>query len=657
MSVCLCVCVSVCLCVCVSVCLCVCVYVCLCDMYIISIYSVTTLCEYVHTVLVILQIGCAIVPMMDHDNLSHYLQKFGDRIALFTFCERNKPRKDHASKRKSSVLDRLRKKLKLKSNIADPSSDSDGSLDTNSVRSKLTTRLTGNVNASKDVRQVRIGFILKDGKTETHLRARSGGGTRTVDVSKDSTRDVVLQVAKDLFFPEGQSKLGSVDNFTLRLLDYQENGMESSTTVGSIFQITKLPRLTFYLHAERKSWTMDRGADNMTTILDDEADAETDSFQPVFLNDIDVMAASSSFSVFDEFSDDDGEVIVNQGDKQLIDEGELADTLPVEMTIKIHRGHALDDLIATFEDTSVDPRAFVRITMILPDGQEEGASDDGGVTRDCLSEFWQSFYERCTLGRSCKVPCLRHDFGVQQWQAVGKILSFGWRQESYFPIEIAMPFFEQCLFDEPSSDLVDTFLRFVPTSESDVLRQAMEDMTSVDNEELLDVLNDHDCKYRPTAENLQTIIKQIAHKEMIQAPMFIIDCFKDTMKGLGLNKEILASIYCESQPTTRKVLKLIDFPTDMTPAEKACADLVKKYIKELDESSLKLFLKFCTGADQLVGKRIGIIFCELHGLSRRPVAHTCGCILQIPTNYDNFPEFRSEFNSILHSGVWVMDIV
>ena len=54
------------------------------------------------------------------------------RESLATFCERNTPLKDHASKRKSSVLKRLRKKLKLKSNITDPSSDSDGSLDANS---------------------------------------------------------------------------------------------------------------------------------------------------------------------------------------------------------------------------------------------------------------------------------------------------------------------------------------------------------------------------------------------------------------------------------------------------------------------------------------------------------------------------------------------
>ena len=41
-----------------------------------------------------------------------------------------------------------------------------------------------------------------------------------------------------------------------------------------------------------------------------------------------------------------------------------------QMTIKLHRGQALDDLITVFEDTSVDPRVFVKTIMILLDGQE-----------------------------------------------------------------------------------------------------------------------------------------------------------------------------------------------------------------------------------------------------------------------------------------------
>ena len=40
---------------------------------------------------------------------------------------------------------------------------------------------------------------------------------------------------------------------------------------------------------------------------------------------------------------------------------------------------------------------------------------------------------------------------------------------------------------------------------------------------------------------------------------------------------------------------------------------------------------------------------------RRPVGRTCTCMLQLPSTYDNYPDFRADFNLILSSGVWAMD--
>ena len=74
----------------------------------------------------------------------------------------------------------------------------------------------------------------------------------------------------------------------------------------------------------------------------------------------------------------------------------------------------------------------------------------------------------------------------------------------------------------------------------DILRQAMEDLKSVDDEELLDALNEHEYKILPTAEKLHQIIWEIAHKEIIQSPMYIIDCFKNgegPVKGLCVDKD------------------------------------------------------------------------------------------------------------------------
>jgi hypothetical protein len=67
---------------------------------------------------------------------------------------------------------------------------------------------------------------------------------------------------------------------------------------------------------------------------------------------------------------------------------------------------------------------------------------------------------------------------------------------------------------------------------------------------------------------------------------------------------------------------------------------------------------FCSGSDLLVVRQITVNFVSIASeFARVPVAHTCGCVLDLPTTYANFMEFRKEFCSILESGVWIMDIV
>ena len=72
-----------------------------------------------------------------------------------------------------------------------------------------------------------------------------------MDLSKGTTSDDILQIAQDLFFPEGQSNIWKVESVTLSLLDYQVNCMYASATVGTIFLATKLPRLILYVYVEK----------------------------------------------------------------------------------------------------------------------------------------------------------------------------------------------------------------------------------------------------------------------------------------------------------------------------------------------------------------------------------------------------------------------
>ncbi|KAK1885168.1 4-phosphopantoate--beta-alanine ligase [Dissostichus eleginoides] len=64
-----------------------------------------------------------------------------------------------------------------------------------------------------------------------------------------------------------------------------------------------------------------------------------------------------------------------------------------------------------------------------------------------------------------------------------------------------------------------------------------------------------------------------------------------------------------------------------------------------------------SGSDLIVTDSIYVGFEKMTEFTRRPIAHTCGNILHIADSYENFPDFRSEFNAVLESNVWVMDIV
>ncbi|KAI9515839.1 hypothetical protein NQZ68_022195 [Dissostichus eleginoides] len=276
-----------------------------------------------------------------------------------------------------------------------------------------------------------------------------------------------------------------------------------------------------------------------------------------------------------------------------------------QLTITVHHANTLADMITAFSDAEILNKSL-NVRRILPDNKEEAGSGSG-VLRDVLSCFWQEFYERCTLGTTVKVPFIRHDFPAETWKAIGR------------------------------------------------------NLLKVDTDDLLEVLDCYGCRRKVTAENLPKIIEEIAHKEMVQKPMFVIDCWREiNHQHLNLSPEALTKLLSDLQPTTKKVCKLLKFDVDLTTNQKEVANHLKRFIRELDESKLQKFLRFCTGSDLIVTDSIYAGFEKMTEFTRRPIAHTCGNILHIADrdeNYENFPDFRSEFNAVLENNVWVMYIV
>ncbi|KAI4799922.1 hypothetical protein KUCAC02_016460 [Chaenocephalus aceratus] len=457
------------------------------------------------------------------------------------------------------------------------------------------------------MRQVEIGWMHYDDEAEVfkQVRAKRGGGTRKVTVSKDAQKMELTQEGVGLFFPNGRNRLGpSTHSISFETIRSDMVFLES--TAEDNFDFSLYPSGSGYEDVLENS-------------------------NIVFIGDI-----------------------------------HLDDTLPLspptmpssdhKRILVVHRGQVLQELIAHFCDEELQEVDF-KIKLVLPDGKAEMAYDDGGVVRDCLSELWKEFYEQCTMGNTLRVPFLSHGVGEKQWESVGRIIAFGWARATYLPVKIAPVILEQASSGCIKSDLVENFLQYMPESDRSVFESWRSDFDSVDQEELLEVLDNHSCRRRPTASNGDEILKELAQNTLVQEPAYVIEQWAKVLCTAGHSLQDLPSLYETLQPTARKVVKSLTFPEAINVHQKDIQKYLTTYLRNADMQHLSWFLRFGTGSDPFLGKEIIIDFTQIQGFQRRPVAHTRGCVLELSTHYDSSPDFSSEMKEVLESNVWVMDII
>lgn len=153
------------------------------------------------------------------------------------------------------------------------------------------------------------------------------------------------------------------------------------------------------------------------------------SKQPVlvqYIADMSFLSAptSSSFGQFEEMphhlSDDDSKASVSYelDHSGVIQFGNLQPenvdmdkTLALVCEITVHRGRVCHDLIEYFSNDTLQSNhsSTFEIKMLRENGTPEVAEDNGGVMRDSLTEFWDTFYLQFTEGNEYKVPVLRND--------------------------------------------------------------------------------------------------------------------------------------------------------------------------------------------------------------------------------------------------------
>ena len=303
--------------------------------------------------------------------------------------------------------------------------------------------------------------------------------------------------------------------------------------------------------------------------------------------------------------------------------------------------------------TPLFPRTVtVHRSTIRKDLTEKGKGK--GVVLDALTHFWNNFFISCTVGRKEKTPFIRHDLQKREWQAIARILVYGYKKYGYFPLQLSFSFMASCLFGDECITvefLLASFKEYIPAEDQDVLDQCLSNTFDKDDKEVIDFLTSLKCFRLASQENIQEIIHELAHRELVQKPRYIVNCWSPILCSLQDHQEFqsfedLKEFYKSKAPSAKKIIRLFQAEPS-NDAERECLAHLKRFVKSLEGHALGKFLHFCTGSDVITCDSITVTFSTPSGLERRPIAHTCAPLIELPSTYESYLALAEEFQNIM----------
>lgn len=306
---------------------------------------------------------------------------------------------------------------------------------------------------------------------------------------------------------------------------------------------------------------------------------------------------------------------------------------------------------------------MVEYIFVDHSGNEE-VGHGSGVTREVYSTFWTEVSCSYLIGVDERVLYVRHDLYKKEWMAIWKILAKGYNDADYFPIVLSKSFMCYCLFGDVSNeDLLASFLNYISHDERLLVEKVLSKEATDDDflsDEFLDLLEQFKSRSKVTKHNVQDIIVEIARQELVQKPHIMAACLKsvfDDLKGKFADKDILSQLYGKLKPSTKKLISLLKAePKD--DSERDAFAYFKRFIRGLNDVNVGKLLQFITGSNMIIVSYIDVMFTKnRNDFTRRPIAHTCGPCLEIPSTYNNFCELREEFTYLLQENKWEMDII
>ena len=324
----------------------------------------------------------------------------------------------------------------------------------------------------------------------------------------------------------------------------------------------------------------------------------------------------------------------------------------------ISRATVYEDVINLYRDGEILKECPIYIEYI-----GEMAVDYVGVQRDIFSAFWETAYSVLFKGASLLTPMFHPEMDLTLFSVVGRILSHGYLVAGVLPVRVAVPTLISMLLGPGTtiSDtiLLNTFLDFVSSCERSTLNSALAYSHSENSfpgqlqEELITILGVFGCRQVPTPSSLPSLVRQVARYQFLIKPAGSIAMINGSIPSAHhdfwrkKSPEDVCAIYQRLTVSPRKILSLITVPEFKSVQEDRVFQYLRTMIGNMQPEELRLLMRYITGSCVCTVSNIGITFNSLAGLSRRPIAHTCSCTLEIPTTYVNYDDFCKEFYSIL----------
>ncbi|XP_053380512.1 uncharacterized protein LOC128548906 isoform X2 [Mercenaria mercenaria] len=230
--------------------------------------------------------------LIDDNTLKSYLPAYGDRVSAIAFC-RSQTEGDLSSTESnqcSNALNELRGKWKKE-------------------RSTLRSCgfKAGNAYVERTIRRLELGWMDYSNESMCYKQVwqRCGGGVRHLTVEKTLSLKAVLNHALDAFFPSGVSQRSILQEFELKLKDFQGMCVNMEKTINELYIESKLKILWVYLYSKKKTEKVGEEVHTATnkpssTVEEVAPEVQIVTTAPIAVRDATLLASNECMSSSDE---------------------------------------------------------------------------------------------------------------------------------------------------------------------------------------------------------------------------------------------------------------------------------------------------------------------------------------------------------------------